>query len=167
MATCSHITYILNGVETSRYDNEYQSTKLTAVAPTEGDDGYYVEPVEGVDHYVVYLNSQLTAYDDNNEKIANMAGLTWYLDKQTITENFEDKIFDLFESAEIINNTAHEIGYELGDDKVLKVYTGRSANYLSGWITLQVNQYAADGTILAVGNLRIHTFAEPPLNNNM
>ena len=160
MAMCSHATYVLNGVETSRYEDKYPSTKLTAVAPTAEVNGYYVAPVTGVDHYVVSLEAQLTAYDENGVKIPNMAGLTWSLGKTTLTSGFDGKIFDLVTSAEIVNDENLEIGYDLSDG-VLKVYTGRDINYASGWITLNVTQYDADGTILATGNVRVYTFVEP------
>ena len=160
MALCSHATYVLNGVETSRSENKYPSTKLTAAAPTAKVDGYYVASVEGVDHYVVSLEAQLTAYDENGVKISNLAGLTWSLGKTTITEGFDGKIFDLVTSAEIVNDEDLKIGYDLSDG-ALTVYTGRDTNYASGWITLNVTQYDADGTILATGNTRVYTFVEP------
>ncbi len=160
MAMCSHATYILNGEEVSRYTNTYPSTKLAVAAPVAQADGYYVAPVSGADHYVVSLESQLTAYDENNVKIPNQAGLTWSLGKKTITEGLDGKVFDLVNSAEIVNDKNIEIGYELNDG-VLKVYTGRDWNFASGWITLNVTQYDAEGTILATGNVRVHTFAEP------
>ena len=160
MAMCSHATYILNGVEVSRYDNTYPSTKLTAVTPVAEVDGYHVAPVNGVDHYVVSLEAQMTAYDENGVKIPNMAGLTWSLGKETVSTGFDGKIFDLVTSAEIVNDKNIPIGYELSNG-ALKVYTGRDTNYASGWITLNVTQYDAAGTILATGNVRVHTFAEP------
>lgn len=161
MAMCSHSTYILNGVETSRYTDEYSSTRLEMATPTKTEDGYYVTPAEGVHHYIVYLNCQLTAYDDGGNKISNMAGLTWNLGKETIgSSDLENKIFDLFDSASIQNDSTDEIGYNL-ENGVLTVYTGRDVNFASGWLTLQVNQYDADDNILAVGNLRVHTFPEP------
>ena len=160
MAMCSHATYVLNGVETSRSESQYPSTKLTAAAPTAKVDGYYVAPVEDVDHYVVSLEAQLTAYDENNVKIPNLAGLTWSLGKTTLTAGFDGKIFDLVTSAEIVNDEDLKIGYDLSGG-VLKVYTGRDTNYKSGWITLNVTQYDANGTILATGNVRVYTFAEP------
>ena len=161
MAMCSHATYMLNGVETSRYENKYESTKLAVAAPFVDDDGYYVAPAAGVDHYVVYVNAQMTAYDETGVKIPNKAGLTWSLDKETITSGFDGKIFDLVTSAEIVNDANHEIGYELNNNGLLTIYTGRDWNYASGWITLNVNQYDADGEILATGNLEVYRFAEP------
>ncbi len=159
MAMCSHANYVLNGVETSRYDNKYPSTKLTVVAPVAGDDGYTVTPVEGATSFVVYLNSQLTAYDEDGNKITNLSGMTGNLWNETVSAT-DGKVFDLFESAVIVNGTDHEYGYELKDG-VLTIYSGRSDNYASGWVTLQVNQYDADGDLLATGTLRVHTFHEP------
>ena len=159
MAMCSHATYMLNGVETSRYADTYPSTKLAVAAPVAGADGYYVAPVTGVDHYVVSLEAQLTAYDENGVKIPNMAGLTWSLGKKTVTA-VNDKVLDLVTSAEIVNDKDIPIGYELSSG-VLKAYTGRDTNYASGWFTLNVTQYDAQGAILATGNLRVATVAEP------
>jgi len=160
MAMCSHATYFLNGVEVSRYDNTYPSTRLTVASPTAGADGYYVAPVAGVDHYVVSLEAQLTAYDENNVKIPNLSGLTWSLGKKTVSTNLDAKVLDLVTSAEIVNDADHKIGYDLVNGE-LKVYTGRDLSYKSGWITLNVTQYDADGKILATGNVRVHTFPEP------
>ena len=133
---------------------------LAVATPAAAADGYYVAPVEGVDHYTVSLEAQLTAYDENGVKIPNMAGLTWSLGKETITSGFEGKIFDLITSAEIVNDESIAIGYEV-ENGGLKVYTGRDVNYASGWITLIVTQYDAEGSILATGNVRVHTFVEP------
>jgi len=160
MAMCSHSTYILNGVEVSRYDNTYPSTKLTIATPEAKADGYYVASASGVDHYVVSLEAQLTAYDENGVKIPNHAGLTWSLGKETVSSGFDGKIFDLVTTAKIVNDKNREIGYELSGGE-LKVYTGRDLNFASGWITLIVTQYNAQGEILATGNVRVHTFAEP------
>ncbi len=160
MAMCSHATYFLNGVEVSRYDNTYPSTRLTVAKPTAEADGYYVAPVTGVDHYVVSLEAQLTAYDENDVKIPNLSGLTWSLGKKTVSTNLDAKVLDLVASAEIVNDADHEIGYDLVNGE-LKVYTGRDLSYKSGWITLIVTQYDSQGKILATGNVRVHTFPEP------
>ena len=160
MAMCSHATYILNGTEVSRYSDTYPSTRLTKMAPTAGTDGYYVTPAAGVDHYVVFLNSQLTAYDANGVKIANKSGMTWNLGEETVTSGFDGKVFDLITSANIVNGTANDLGYAMNNGE-LTIYSGRSANYASGWVTLQVNQYDANNQLLATGNLTVHTFPEP------
>ena len=159
MGMCSHATYILNGEETSRYDNKYSSTKLTIAAPTGGADGYYVATATDVDHYVVSVNAQMTAYGDDGKKIANLAGMTWPLGNVTITDT-DGKVFDLIESAEIVNGVEHDFGYAMNDG-VLTIYSGRSDNYLSGWVTLQVNQYDKNSKLLATGSLRVHTFEDP------
>lgn len=159
MALCSHATYVLNGVETSRTANTYSSTKLTVVAPTAGADGYYVAPVEGVASYVVSLNAQITAYDANGNKIANKAGLTGNLGSTTVAEGFDGKLFDLVKSAKIVNGLNHSYSYEMNDGE-LTVYTGKSSNYASGWITLQVNQYDAEGNLLATGSIRVYEIKE-------
>ena len=160
MGMCSHGTYILNGVETSRYTNTYPSTKLTIATPSAEADGYYVATAtDVVDHYVVSVNAQVTAYGDNGKKIDNLAGMTWPLGNVTITDT-DGKVFDLIESAEIVNGVEHDFGYAMNDG-VLTIYSGRSDNYLSGWVTLQVNQYDKDSKLIATGNLRVHTFEDP------
>ena len=160
MAMCSHGTYILNGVEVSRYDNQYPSAKLTTVAPTATAEGYFVAPVANADHYVVYLNSQLTAYDENGVKIANKAGMTWNLGNETIAVPADGKVFDKIETATIVNGTENKFGYDLTNG-ALKIYSAREDNYASGWVTLQVNQYDANNELLATGILTVYTFAEP------
>lgn len=160
MGMCSSSTYILNDQEISRYTSEYTSTRLTVATPAKGTDGYYVTTATGVNHYIVYLNCQLTAYDADNNKINNLSGMTWNIENKTISSNFDSRIFDLFDSAEIINGEEHERGYTI-ENGVLKVYTHANVNYKSGTLTLQVNQYNAEGTILSTGITAIHTFPEP------
>ena len=159
MAMCSHATYVLNGEEVSRYTNTYPSTKLTIVAPTAGDDGYYVTPVDGVASYVVALNAQITAYDKNGNKIANLSGMTGNLGSTTVTEGFDGKIFDLIKSAKIVNGLDNNYSYKLNNG-ALTVYTGKSSNYASGWFTLQVNQYDAEGNLLATGITTVYEIKE-------
>ena len=101
-----------------------------------------------------------TVYDENGNKIDNLAGMTRNLGNTTVTENLDGKIFDLISSAKIVNGLDHKSGYEMTDG-ALTIYTGSSENYASGWITLQVNQYNAEGELLATGNVRVHTFEEP------
>ena len=115
---CSHATYVLNGTEVSRYNDTYPSARLNTLAPTAGPDGYYVTPADDVDHYVVYLNSQLTAYDANGNKIANKAGMTWNLGKETIASGLDGKVFDLITSANIVNDTANDLGYAMNNGEL-------------------------------------------------
>ena len=151
--------FVLNGVDVSGYDASfnYPSTKIASVLPTLGENGYVVAPVEGATTLVVYLNAQVTAYDEEGYKIANKAGLTWPLSNTTITELGESvKVFDAITSATIVNGTDHDFGYTL-EDGVLTIYSGRSASYESANVTVQVNQYDAEGNLLATGTVKAYT----------
>ena len=87
--------------------------------------------------------------------------MTWNLGKETIASSgLNGKVFDLITSANIVNGTANDLGYAMNNGE-LTIYSGRSDNYASGWVTLQVNQYDADGVLLATGIITVHTFAEP------
>ena len=157
MAMCSNYEgYILNVDGVSSKKAVYPHNKLTAENPVKQADGYYVNPVEGAKYYVVSVNSQLTAYDNNGDKIANKAGLTWNLANEKIAAA-NAKILDSFTSAEIVNDTAHDMSYAL-EGGVLKIYTGRTDNYKTGTVTLQVNQYDENDKLLAIGNLVVHNF---------
>ncbi len=159
MAMCSHGTYVLNGVETSRYSNEYASAKITEVKPVESADGYTVTPVEGADHFVVYLNCQLTAYDENGEKIQNLSGMTWNLGNEEMPAT-DGKVFDLISNVVIENVVDNDYGYDMADG-VLTIHTARDDSYASGWVTLQVNQYDENNNLLATGLITVYTIAEP------
>jgi len=163
MGMCSHGTYILNGVETSRYEKKYPSTALTMAKPVPGEGGYYVTPVSGADHLVVFLNAQVTAYDEQDNKIANKAGMTWTLGSKkfsNVNAGNAIKVFELFESATIVNDTSYDLGYAL-EDGALTIYSGRSDNYASGTVRLQVNQYDANNNLLATGIIDIYTILKP------
>ena len=151
MAMCSHATYNLNGVETSRYADEYESTKLPAQAPVAGNNGYTVAPVNGASYFVVSINVQLTAYNAAGEKIQNLSGMTWVAQSQKI-EATNGKVLDAVNSLKIVNNIDDNRGCELKSG-VLTIYTGTSTNYLTGTAKLQVVQYDANGDILAAGDI--------------
>ena len=156
MAMCSHGTYVLNDVETSRYENTYPSTKLNVVTPEAGEDGYTVTPVEGAAKFVVYIAPQVNAYDEDGNKIQNQSGMTWSFvhEEPKVSGTDAVKVLDLITSASIVNGTDHEYGYELNDG-VLTIYSGRSDNYCEGPVRLQVNQYDANGDLLAVGTVQV------------
>jgi len=161
MAMCSHATYNLNGVEKSRYEGTYPSTRLTVAAPELKADGYYVAPVAGADHYKVRLNAQLTAYDADGNKIPNKAGITWNAGSKDISSDaLTGKVFDVVSTASIVNSTAHELGYAL-EDGALTLYSGRNDGYASGTVTLFVNQYNAANELVATGKITVYTFPEP------
>ena len=155
MAAGTTMTFTLNGVETSRevkYDN---AKKLTVVLPEKGADGYTVAPVESATTFVVSLNVQVTAYDAEGNKIANKSGMTWTLGKEEIAAT-DGKVFDLITSASIVNNKADDMGYTLKNG-ALTIKSGRSDNYCEGYVRLQVNQYDANGNLLAVGVINVYT----------
>ena len=149
--------FIVNGEEIAFNNGNIPSAanvgKITVVKPVAGENGYTVEPVEGATKLEAYLNAQVTAYDEEGFKIANKNGLTWPLGHFDIAELSE---LGLIKSAVIVNGTDHEFGYTV-EDGVLTLYSGRSASYESGNIYLQINQYNADGELLATGTLTIYT----------
>ena len=158
MGMCSHSTYILNGVETSRYTNTYIANKLNTVDPVETNNGYTIEKQEGASYYTVSVNAQVTSYDAEGNKISNESGITMVLDSQKI-ENPGEKVFEKFDSFEIVNETINgEYGYAI-ENGVLKAYVG-NRNALSGTITLYVTQYDANGNILSIGSVVLGNIAE-------
>ena len=150
--------FVLNGVEVSGYDAafNYPSTKIASVKPAAGENGYVIVPVDGASKLVVYLNAQVTAYDEEGYKVPNLAGMTWPLGNETVTELSDSvKVFDLITSAVIVNGTDHDFGYTL-EGGVLTIYSGRSSSYESGNVRLQVNQYGAEGNLLATGTIDVY-----------
>lgn len=80
------------------------------------------------------------------------------LDSQKI-ENPGEKVFEKFDSFEIVNETIDgEYGYAI-ENGVLKAYVG-NRNALSGTITLYVTQYDANGNILSTGSVVLDNIAE-------
>ena len=158
MAMCSHATYVLNGETASRYENTYAMLTLANVAPVESADGYTVTPVTGAAKLVVSVNPQVTAYDANGEKIQNLSGMTWSFAAAEITEISGDsvKVYDKITSAVIVNGTDNEYSMTFNDG-VLTIYSGRSDNYCEGTVRIQVNQYDANGNLLACGTVTAYT----------
>ena len=154
--------FIVNGNEIT-FDNDHIPAaanvgKVAVANPVAGADGYTVTPVENADHFVVDLNAQVTAYDEEGNKIVNKAGMTWPLGNVEMSAT-DGKVFDLISSAVIVNGTDHEFGYELKDG-VLTIYSGRSDNYADGWVTLQVNQYDDNDNLIAAGSLKVYTITK-------
>ena len=157
--------FIIAGEEV-KFDNGHipaaaNLEKITVVAPAAGEDGYYITPVEGATSLIVYLTAQVTAYE-GDEKVPNLAGMTWPLGSETITEFGADpvKVFDLIKEATLINGTEYRYCYMI-EDGVLTIYSGRSANYCEGTVRLQVAQYDAEGNLLATGTLNLYSIERP------
>ena len=133
-----------------------QTVKLiNKVLPVKGENGYTLAIGENVSKVVVAVTGQLTAYDENGEKIATKSGITMTFKTESITEGLEGNlnILGLFDSLEIVNG-AEAYNAELVDG-VLKVYIPQNASYETGWVKLQVQQYNANGEIVSCGTLEI------------
>ena len=131
--------------------------KIAVVKPTAGENAYVVAPVEGATSFVVYLNVQASAHNTDGSYVVNHNGMTWPLD------NFDLETlagYGLITKAVIVNGTDREYGYEIVDG-VLTIYSGRSDNYCSGTVRLQVNQYDAEGNLLATGTMDVYTIEHP------
>ena len=155
--------FIVNGEEI-HFDNGHipaadNRGTITVVAPVAGENGYTVAPVVGAVKFVVTLNTQVSAYDADGAQITNKSGMTWTLGSAEIDAT-EGKVFDLITSATIVNNSADTMGYTLNNG-ALTIKSGRTDNYASGTVTLQVAQYDANGNLLAVGNLTVYTIPAP------
>ena len=137
---------------------EIDAKQIAKVLPVKGTDGYTVAVGEDVTKITVSITAQLTAYDQDGNKIAKLVGITLTLNTKNYTENLtgDIKILDLFESAEIVNS-ADEYNVEIVDG-VLKLYVAQNANYATGIARLQVQQYDAQNNIVSCGTLNIYEF---------
>ena len=130
--------------------------KLTIVNPTKAsDNSYVVEKQTGVASMSVSVNAQISAYDENGEKIANESGITVVLNTKTLTELSDStKVLHSFDTVQLITD-AEVYNSEIVDG-ILKLYVMKSGNYTyDGNVTIQVVQYDADGKVLAVGRFDI------------
>ena len=136
---------------------EFSTKQIKKVAPVLGDDGYTLTAESDVSKITVSITAQVTAYDENGEKIPTKNGITLTLDTFDITNNLTGnvKVFDSFEYAEIVNH-ADEFKAEIVND-VLKIYIAQDTDYRSGFIRLQVQQYNANNEIISSGTLDVYT----------
>ena len=136
--------------------SEIATKEITKVVPVLGANGYTVAASENASKITVSITAQLTAYDSDGNAIPSKVGITMTLTTKNITQNLtgDVKLFDLFESAEIVNG-ASAYGAEIVDG-VLKIYVAQSVNYASGVIRLQVQQYNAQSEIISCGTLNIY-----------
>ena len=131
--------------------------KIAVVVPTAGESTYTVVPVEGAASFVVYLNAQVSAHNADGTYVVNHNGMTWPLGNFTPEELAG---YGLITEAKIVNGTDHEFGFDYAEG-VLTIYSGRSDNYCSGKVYLQVNQYDAEGNLLATGTLTVAVIEHP------
>ena len=136
------------------------STKITKVVATKESNGYVVAKQNNVSKIVVTITAQLTAYDANGVKISNLSGITMTLSSTELTEldGSNIKVLDLFNSIDITKN-ASEYGVGVNNN-TLNIRLSSSANYQSGNIRLQVNQYDSTGSIVSAGTIDLATSAD-------
>lgn len=152
--------FIIAGEEV-KFDNGHipaaTAMPIKASNPAKGEDGYYIDLAEGATKLVVYLNTQVTAYDEEGNKVPNHNGMTWTLDTKIITDLGEGKVkvFDMVTESQIVNGTEYRFCYMLDENGVLTIYSGRTDNYCEGTVSLQVVQYNADGDVIAAGRLAL------------
>lgn len=136
------------------------STKITEVKATKESNGYVIAKQANVSKIVVTITAQLTAYDSNNEKITNLSGITMTLSSKNIEEFNGDNILvlDKFNAVNIVKNATKYDAYV--SNGTLLVALASSANYQSGNIRLQVNQYDSTGLIVSAGTIDLATSAD-------
>ena len=145
--------FIIGGEEV-KFDNGHIPSAanrgtIAVVSPQKGDAGYTVAKQDNVSYYVVSVHAQVDEYLEDGTLKPNGNGLT-LVANSTKVENPGEKIFEKFNSVEIVNEYLKgEYGYAI-ENGVLKVFVG-PRNALSGNISLQVTQYDANGNIVATG----------------
>ena len=140
----------------SAYTN---STKIAKVTAVKGSDGYTIAKQSNVAKIVVTITSQLTAYDDDNVQIVNLSGITMTLSSKEIVDidGSTVKVLDLFNAVNITKD-ADKYDATISNGK-LNVKLASDANYKSGNIRLQVNQYDSTGSIVSAGTIDLATCA--------
>lgn len=154
----SNNTYTLNGVANSpaNSDKGYKVTVLAKVNPTLSDNGYVVATQANVASIKVSVNVQLTAYDEEDQKIQNLSGITWVIAEEMIADPSDSvQVFaGEVTSMQIVNGqAAASYNYANG---ALTINTQSSANYKTGTVTIFVTQYDARGNIVAVGSVMLY-----------
>ena len=136
---------------------EVETKAINKVLPVLGEGGYTVSANENVAKITVSITAQISAYDEDGNLIPNKNGITLTFVTKDITENLVGnvKILDCFTSAKIVNNV-NAYNAEIVDG-VLTLYVAQSANYASGVVRLQVQQYNAQGEIISCGTLNVYT----------
>ena len=126
-------------------------------SPTKENDGYYINPENGVDRVVVSLTFQYTLYTENyGEKIPESSGVGGIIGSSTIELDSSEKVkvFDKINSVRIINGS-DKFEYKFVDN-VLELYLTSDNEYVDGWVTLNVEQYIASKNIASIkGEMRI------------
>ncbi len=149
-------------IENFKWNNEQNKSKnyqkLAIVNPTQNQKGSFeVAKQEGAATMKVSVNAQISAYDENGDKVNNETGITIVLRTNTLTELADStKVLHSFDTVELIANAS---AYTVENiEGVLRVYIMKSDSYTyEGTVSLQVVQYDAEGKVVAVGSLSIAT----------
>ncbi len=148
--------------ENSNWDadwNKYASNnnkRITQNVPTSCNDGYAVEVAENVSYAIVSVSAQLTAYDDEGDRIQNLSGITLSLGSEKKEEVKNDTVLLAKVNSAVIDNNADAYGYSISNN-VMTVNVPGNSNYKTGTVRLTVAQYSSDGTIVAAGTLDLYT----------
>ncbi len=143
--------------------NKYNSEKNISIKkadPKAGTDGYTVDVEPNASKIVVYVNTQLSAYDSSGNKIPNLQGITLALERRELTDATSSTVLLKNVTSASIDNAAEAYGYTLTDEGAMTVKVPGNHNYQDGSVNLTVVQYGSDGTVLACGTLKVFTITK-------
>ncbi len=143
--------------------NKYKSEKNISIKkadPKAGTDGYTVDVEPNASKIVVYVNTQLSAYDSSGNKIPNLQGITLALERRELTDATSSTVLLKKVTSASIDNAAEAYGYTLSDAGAMTVKVPGNHNYQDGSVNLTVVQYGSDGTVLACGTLKVFTITK-------
>ena len=107
----------------------------------------------------VSITAQLTAYDASGNIIPGKNGITMtFTTKEILQASGNVIVLEAFDSVEIVNGADKYDAMIV--DGVLKLYIAQNANYATGVVRLQVQQYDANGDIISCGTLNVYNLAE-------
>ena len=151
----------------------FAATSLGTAAPVKAsDDKYTVQAVEGAASMKVQVLSQLTAYDENNQVISGLNGITntnGTCYSANVTSGNAVEVFGKVTSV-VIEKGLTESGhpeYTLDENGKLTIKTNDTDNYLTGTIRLAAYQYNSDGALISSGTLDIAASTGTPAQGNV
>ena len=135
------------------------ATSIIGKDPVKGTDKYTLALVNGATTVKYQITAQLSAYDENNNKIGNLSGITFNLasvELDVTGKSGNIDLFDLVTSVEIKNEltASGRPEYKTEGGKLI-VYTNSTDNYKTGWVSVTASQYRADGVLIAAGTLKL------------
>ena len=147
--------------ETDARKGTHEVNVIKAAAPVKGENGKYTVTTDSnAKSMVVQVLSQLTAYNEENEQVANLNGITNTNGTcYSGTVNGEDTV-DVFGKVNsvVIQKGLTDSGhpeYTLDEGGKLTIKTNSTDNYLTGTIRLGAYQYNESGELISCGTLDI------------